>query len=172
MTVVYHLEQMCVSRGWFLRLHWVIALFQCVVPRIAKKHVENVDSATPVAKESHVERMVRSSLQKALSDLKISNLLCPGSVEIWIFVAIQHPSDASMTLVWHQCMWYCGMFMTVFWFNIYLNNIVCICLCAVTTRFLEAADSLPEMDRILVQLPKPVKDFMAVYGPPPSGQWE
>jgi len=88
MTVVYHLEQMCVSRGWFLRLHWVIALFQCVVPRIAKKHVENVDSATPVAKESHVERMVRSSLQKALSDLKISNLLCPGSVEIWIFVAI------------------------------------------------------------------------------------
>lgn len=59
--------------------------------RIAKKHVENVDSATPVAKESHVERMVRSSLQKA-------------------------------------------------------------------------ADSLPEMDRILVQLPKAVKDFMAVYG--------
>ena len=52
----------------------------------------------------------------------------------------------------------------------YLNNIVCICLCAVTTRFLEAADSLPEMDRILVQLPKAVKDFMAVYGPPPSGQ--
>eukprot|EP00435_Cladocopium_sp_Y103_P022677 s3096_g5.t1 len=59
--------------------------------RIAKKYVEKVDSATPVATESHVERMVRSSLQKA-------------------------------------------------------------------------ADSLPEMDRILVQLPKAVKDFMAVYG--------
>lgn len=32
---------------------------------------------------------------------------------------------------------------------------------------LEAADSLPEMDRILGQLPKAVKEFMAAYGPHP-----
>ena len=32
----------------------------------------------------------------------------------------------------------------------------------------QAADSLPEMDRILAQLPKAVKDFMAAYGLDPK----
>ena len=59
-------------------------------------------------------------------------------------------------------------------YNEYLKTTLIVYVCAhwPNTHFPEAADSLPEMDRILVQLPKAVKDFMAVYGLLPSGQWE